>query len=364
LMKQALLTLAILFSQASFAIIYDNYEINQELNQPNLQLKNQQFLRDYFTAQVPKHIVDDLLNNDMPPIQREYILYNLLTEISQQPPQNYHQYVVDLMKSHKTLANRKHPEGNLQIPIFNLSSKAYGIENIWLAYQTEQQLNQLFSQDLTAAIASIQTIIRQNKRPQWLAVKNSLAALQADQQTQLTAYLSQEVNINSGLDRLISQVGLLTKNITLIEKALQSNQQSVREYTLRKLTEHLNNNQTKQILLTAANNRIDAKFSTSLLGQFSTDKNVQSFLINKLDDVKVAENAAFALSQSKDLSLPERLKKHYLQSDQSWVKNHVLLTLKLNNSQESKQVIKDLSTLIEPNSTGEKWIKSFEGAQQ
>lgn len=359
-MKKSLLLLAVLYSCTSFAIVYDNYEINHELNQADLQHTTQQFLTAYFTAKQPSKIVDSLLKDATPPIQREYILYSLLTEISQQPPQDFHQHVIDLMKTFPSQAYKTHEEGHINVPIFNLSSKAHGIENIWTAYQTEQQFNQLFNKDLTAAVAAAKPIIQQHNRPQWLGVKNSIAALSLAQQNQLAAYLINNIQKNTGLDRLISHVGLINGNITLIEKALHSEQQSIREFTLRKVSQHLLYDQAKSILLKAATLSDDKKISTSLLSKFSNDKEVQSFLINQLNHKSLADNAAFALSQSTDSTLPQQLKSHYLQTNQALVKNYILMALKLNQSTAATLALDDLQKYIEPNSKGSKWIDSFE----
>ncbi|TDR22527.1 hypothetical protein [Marinicella litoralis] len=362
-MIKTCLLLAIMFSHTCLAVIYDDYEINRELNKAELQQTTQQFLTEYFTAKNPQQTIEQLIQADMSPIEREYMLYSLLTAISQHPPQNFHQYVVDLMKTFPPQASKLHEEGNLSVPIFNLSSKAYGIENIWMAYRTEQQFNQQFEKDRVAAVDAIKSVIAGGSRPQWLGIKNSLAALSNQQQNQLADYLYQNVNVNSGLDRLISHVGLLTGNLPLIEKALSSEQQNIREYTLRKTINHLPRQQAKDLLLQSARYSADQKFSTSLLSHFSDDEAVQALLIKQLSDENLAENAAFVLSQSTNQQLPYVLMNHFLQSKQPQVKNHILLALKLNGGEEAKLILKDLTPHIEPSSKGGKWLKSFKGEQ-
>ena len=99
-MHKIMSLLGCLFGFISHAVLYDEYEINFELNQPELAQLSQQFTQNYFTSSTAKTVIDDILKADISPLQREYIFFNLLSEISQHPPQAFHQYFVDLMKRH------------------------------------------------------------------------------------------------------------------------------------------------------------------------------------------------------------------------------------------------------------------------
>jgi|GEM_PF-2107828 len=345
------------------SVNYNNFEINQQLNQIELEQLSTTYLRAYFSNKQPNTVVDNLLQADLTPLQAEYILFNLLTEISQQPPQASYQNFVDRMKTYPVQATRTADEGHVPMNIFNLNSKAYGIENIWTAYQTEQHFNLLLNDDIPQAISKIKTILAQKitlRRPQWLGVKNSIAALSDNTLHKLTNHLSSTVKINTGLDTLISHVGLFTGDIELIEKALLSDQTQVRELTLRQAASHLPLPLSKPLLLKNADSGLDRKFSTSLLRQYNQDSDVELFLIDQLNDKLTAGNAAFVLSQSDSLNLPALLKKKYLSSNNNNEKNHILLTLKLNQSSSAQLVVNDLQPFIEKDSPAAQWIKSFE----
>ena len=345
------------------AVQYDGYEINQQLQQTELIQLSTDYLQNYFSSQQPAVVIEELLQSDLTALKREYILFNILTEISQQPPQAFHQSFVDRMKTYAIEATRVADEGHLPVAIFHLNSKAHGIENIWTAYRTEQRFNQLFEKDMPQALADIQVILAQDskqRRPQWLGVKNSIAVLANRSLHDLADYLYDAVQTNDGLDPLISHVGLFTARIELIEKALSSDQPGVRELTLRQLAGHLAPPQAKSLLLEHAQAGLDRKFSTSLLSPFSSDKEVESFLIEQLNNKTTAANAAFALSQSDSLNLPTALKKRYLLSDQETEKNHLLLALKLNPSSSAKLALDDLLSHIKKESSADRWLKSFE----
>ncbi len=362
-MKKIGFILALLLTHTSQAVVYSDHEINQELTSPELQRVSKQFITEYYTSANPQQTIDALMTADKSPIQREYILFNLLTEISQYPPQDYHHYVVNLMKTHQAKAEKKHDEGHVSVPVFNLTSKAHGIENIWLAYRTEQQFNQLFEHNISTAIVRIKDIIAQKNRPQWHGVKRSIDALSHSNKEALVELLIQNTQPNTGFDQLISHVGLISGNLQLIEQSLLSEQRKIRENTLRKLSNHLTQNQAKSLLLNSAIHTSDMKMSTSLLSQYSDDSEVQNFLIGQLNHKDLAEHAAFALSHSNDLQLPQLLKEHYLQTTQATVKNHILLALKLNGSPESTLALDDLKQHIKTKSKGGKWLKSFNGEQ-
>ncbi len=362
-MKQVFLLIGLLSTVNAHALFYSDYEIDQQLNQTVLQDLSTQYIHSYFNNQQPTTVIEELFKAEMSPLQREYILFNLLTAIAQQPPQHFHQDFINRMKTYAIQATRTADEGHLPVAVFNLNSKAYGIENIWSAYRSEQRFNQLFKQDMYAALDEINSLLQTDssqRRPQWLGVKNSIAALDENKFEQLVNMLSTEVKANSGLDPLLSHVGLFSGHVGLIEKALTSKQAAVRQLTLRHLPQHLTAQLAKSMLIQSASNGVDSAFSTALLSQFTNDQAVQSFLLQQLKNSANAESAAFALSQSNHPDLPLLLKEHYLLSNNSFEKNHLLLALKLNPSSTAKLAVDDLKHQIKPNSAAGLWLQSFE----
>lgn len=374
-MKSTWFILAIFINSYCHAVLYDSFEIKNILN--DVQLKNSlnTYSQRYFTSTKPNLVIDELISAKILPLQRESILFNLLTEISQQPPQDYHQYFVDLMKAYPVEATRTALEDHLPAAIFNLNSKAHGIENIWTAYRTERQFNQLFSKDHKQAVIYINAIIDEDssqRRPKWLGIKNSIAAMQTTQLTDLADYLRFKIKANSGLDQLISHVGLVTGNTELINKALHSEQSSVRQYTLRKLAQHLPQDLSKDILLSAATGGQDVKFSTSLLGEYLADTAVQDFMLTQLSNKITADTAAFVFSQadmneSSYSGLAEQLKNQFMRSDNDVEKNHIILALKLNPANSAQLALNDIKKHINTDSNAKQWLNSFDkqsGGQQ
>jgi hypothetical protein len=363
-MKHILTSVIFFWSLQSSAVIYDTNEIDRELSQSSLQQLTQNYLSRYFTSKQPDSVIEQLINADMTPLHKEYILHQLLVEISQQPPQAYFQSFVNLMKKYDVQASQEALEGTIPVAIFNLKGKAHGIENIWTAYRTEQKFNQFFSKGTAEAVDAIKGVIAERSRPKWLGVKNSMAALNSQQLADLENHLLSAIKINTGYDQLLSHVALMTGNQQLINKALMSEQVTVREFTLRHLASALPHDGAKSTLMEQTKNGRDSKFSLSLLQQFSNDEQVKLFMMEQLQNPALAESAAFALSQSADLSLPEQLKRQYLQSKSQVEQNHILLSLKLNKTSAAKLAIEDLRSHIGSHSTQEKWLKSFDGAAQ
>lgn len=363
-MKFLTLLIMFLLNTAAQAVIYDEYEIQYQLQNKDLNHDSSALINAYFTAKNPDSIIDEFLSTDMSPIKREYILHQLLTAISQQPPQAFFQSFIDQMKSYNVIAMRAADGGHSPQALFNITSKAYGIENIWTAYRTEQRFSQLFLKKHNAVIYEIKQIVNSGSRPAWLGFKNSFKALKTENQIQFANHL---YNLNEGLvglDRLISFVGLNTQHIPLIEKALVSQNVAVREYTLRRLNDHLNQTDAKRIIMDSVTNGPDTKFSTSLLGQYASDKDVQATLINQLNHKISADSAAFALSQVDDKALHEQLRLEFLKNNNQVAKNHILLALKLNGTASSNLVLNELQKSLTKSSAGAKWLQSFEGEEQ
>ncbi len=363
-MKQVLCLMLLCSHFIAQAVVYDRSEISRELSSSELQQISQSYLTQYFTHKNPDQVIDKLLQADLIPLQKEYILHQLLTEIAQQPPQDFFQKFVNLMKSYQVQATQAAHEGPLPVPIFNITSKAYGIENIWTAYRTEQRFNQLFNKDIAQTVSAIGDVIAENSRPKWLGVKNSIAALNSAKFESLQIHLLTSIMVNSGYDKLISHVGLTSRNEALINKALKSNQTAVREYTLRKLPQSLPQEVAKDILIASFDTGLDKKFCLSLLHLFSDDEAVKTLLINQLNNKALADSAAFALSQSSDLNLPELLKRQYLKTNNQVEQNHILLALKLNKTDAAKLAIEDLKSNIEMKQEQTQWLKSFDGGVQ
>lgn len=344
------------------AAYYDEFEINHQLNQTKLKELSTNYLQNYFSSSQPKAVIEDLFKANLTPLEREFILFNLLSEISLQAPQNYHQDLIDQMKSYPIQATRSAEEGHLPVVVFNLNSKAHGIENIWTAYRTEQNFNQWFIKDMPSALSNVELILAEpssQRRPKWLGIKNSIASLPQNSLDLLADSLSAIKSTHTKLDPLISHVGLFSGRLDLINKALASPHTDIRELTLRQIPVHFPELTAKTMLLQQAKTGLDRKFSTSILSHFSHDKKIESFLLKQLANQETAANAAFALSQSNSTTLPNLLRKQYLMSQNKSEKNHLLLALKLNNSTASKLALDDLLIHIEKNSGADKWLKSF-----
>jgi hypothetical protein len=343
-MKRLTLIMSLLVASAAPAVLYETHEIRQAALDSQLRQLSIDYQQAYFTAKDPGQVVDDLLAANLIPLHKEAILFDLLTSISQQPPQDYHQYLVDLMKTHQAKANRMAEEGHLPVAIYNLSSKAHGIENIWLAYRSEQAYSQLLSRDPDQAISTFRAVIAEQQRPKWLAVKNSLAAADPKTLDRLADKLLNEVTINQGLDPLISHLGLQLADLALINKALASDNQTVREHTLRFLPQHVSDQQARNLLLKHADQGPDQVFSTSLLSTFAADPQVELSLLNKLNTPETAAAAAFALGQSQSPGLVDRLFKAHQKTASQVTRDHILLSLRLHHSETAAIRLKQLQS--------------------
>ncbi len=86
--------------------------------------------------------------------------------------------------------------------------------------------------------------------------------------------------------------------------------------------------------------------------------------MSELKNPLTANQAAFALSQSTDHSLPEKLQLQFFKSHTSSEKNHILLALKLNKSALAQLTLEDIQRQLPAESAANKWLKSFVGGEQ
>ena len=355
------------WSLTTQAVVYDHHEIGSQLSDPDLLALSRDYQQQYFTAGNPDGVVDQLMQANLSPLHREYILHELLLALAQQPPQDHFQNLVDNMKQFPVQAMRAADEGPLPVPMFPLNSQAAGIEHVWTMYRSENRIKRLLVNDLSQAVAEIATINaqpNQQRNPQWLGVKRSLQAIDEQRLQALANYLYTEMPANAGHDPLISQVGLITGDMTLLQKALSSKDAKVRDWTLRQLPKHLNPAASKSLLLMTANSHPDDPMSTALLASHNHDLDVHQLLVARLNQPKTTQAAAFALSQTKDPKLIQSLQAQYKQSQSKQVQKQILLALKLNPSPAAQMAVDELLMQHEPDAQVKSWLQSLSGGEQ
>lgn len=349
------------------AVIYDHHEMGSQLSDPDLHALSRDYQLAYFTAPNPDAVVNELMQANLAPIQKEYILHGLLMALAQQPPQNQFQSLVDLMKQYPVQSMRAADEGPLPVPVFALNSQAAGIENVWTMYRSENRIKHLLANDLAQAVTEIATINalpNQQRNPQWLGVKRSLQVIGEPQLQALTTYLLAEVESNAGHDALISHVGLITGDLPLLQKALAADDQQVRDWTLRQLPKHLNPADSKSLLLKTAKSLQDDPMSTALLAAHSHDLDVHQLLIGRLSHPKTREAAAFALSQTQDPKLIKSLQAQFNQTQSKQTQKQILLALKLNTSPVAQEAVDQLLLQHKPDAQIKAWLQSMAGGVQ
>ncbi|WP_223787755.1 hypothetical protein [Marinicella meishanensis] len=354
------------WSFMTHAVVYDHHEIGALTSDPELHALSRDYTQQYFTAKDPDAVVMALQQADLAPIQKEYIFHELLLALAAQPPQPQFQSLVDLMKGYEVQATRQGHEGPLLVPVFHLNSQAAGIENVWTMYRTEKRLNQLLHQDLGLALDAIAEINAQanpQRQPQWLGIKRSIASADAKTIQALTERLKTTATNMTAHDRLISHLGLITGDLSLLKIAIGSEDQPVRDWTLRQIPSYLNEADSKSMLLYAVELADDDPFSTSLLAPYQHDAQVQKTLLKQLLKPNTTAAAAFAMTRTSDIQLINALKSHYNLVSNRESKNHILLALKMNHSQAARIALQELITEHDTDDQVKSWLQSFKGGR-
>ena len=340
-----LLLLLMFFSFGLFAKLYASNEIIR-FDESLIDRDVIKFKQDFFTSSNPKKYIASLIQstgNTEQFLYREAMLYRLLDEISFHTKQVFLTDFVKLMTAYQPQAMKYHDEGRHQVPVYDIRSKALGIENIWLANDSLSHYQTAFELDPIKTLTQLAERTSILSKPELLGLKNSIATFSDETAAQVSLYLQNNVARGLVFNQFIVNFALKTKDKDLISHGIDSLDEKNRQLLLRHLSQVFSNEFVVEQLMSSVEKGNSARFALSLLSPFiDKDNNVKNFVLSALNDKSVASSAVFVLSQSKDVKFISDLKVKYNSSDSDLLKNNIKMLLRLNQLPEAKVVLDDL----------------------
>ena len=344
------------------AITYTNNEISNIINTDNREILSRNFVRGFFVASDPAKYIDVFIqdkNLTDSVLLREYLLNILLTEVSYQPKQLFLQNFIDNMKQYQSQAFKVHPEGRMEVPVYNIQARAQGVENIWSATESLYYYSHLFNKDPILAIAQLRKEFDSLTAPQWLGLKNSIDNISTENHLKLQDYLLEDVEHLLGLDKFVSHYALFTANKDLVSLGLFHFDKSNGEFLLRSLSDYFAADFVTQQLIHSVADKKNQTFAISMMQTYLDQRdNIRDSLFLYLKDSQLSSNAAFVLSTTQDKGTLNRLKSSYINSQSEIEKKQIIFALKMNKLNESEVI---LNRLISNKSKADKniWLNSF-----
>jgi len=325
-----------------YAKLYTETEIRNIISNEKVLQNSKDFVNQFFTSKDPQVFIQNFMDTNAKTgdsLIVEYKLFTLLEEISYQPKQTHLENFVDVMKKYQQQAKMLHTEGRLSIAVYKLNSKARGIENIWLADDSLNKYQNLLNTDPIVTLLKLKNNINTLSQPEWLGLKSSINSINNENQIKISNFLLQEIENMQGLDKFVSRYALMTYNKDLMQAGIKYLNQSGREYMLRQMPEYFASDFVIQQLVNTAKTNDSKAFALTLLKPYMEYAKVQNFLIESLANIELSKQAAFVLSQTKDVETLIQLENIYFKSQSQQQKQQIVFILKLNQQRESQVIL-------------------------
>lgn len=323
---------------------YPKVEVDRLTSKISISSDNQEFNRKFFIAENPKNYILNYIAANINKIESLYIeqrLNGLLDEVSRKRKQDYLIEFIALMKSYEINAFKLHEEGKMEVPLYNLNTRARGIENIWITQESLNLYTIALNQNPIATLSNLKYKLKNLDAPEWLGLKNSISKISTHNHIIITKYLLENIKNLQGLDKFIGHYALLTANKKLVEHSIIELDKTNSEYVLRQLSNYFEDEFVAQQLISSVINKKNQSFSISLMASY-VDVNISTnnFLISNLSKPNLANSIAFALSKSKISTTLKKLESMFLSSNTSGnTKKYIKFALRLNNSVEAQNIL-------------------------
>ena len=366
-MRYSIFLFLIVLSLNSSARIYSQYDID-DLNQGSgKELLSKTFVVGFFTAKDSEKYIEGYLQNSknkQNPIVLEYQLYQLLNEISYQTKQDFLQRFVDQMKVYKAQTFKIHDEGRVPVAIYNLHTRAKGIENIWSASDALVYYQRSFAKGSIATLLSLKDSLPSLKQPEWFGLKKSIQTISQEDTDLITGYLLDDRENLIGLDKFVSRYTLLVQDEVLTEFALRILDKSNSEYLLRNLKNNFGQSFVKRQLLNMIEYKRNENFAISLMAEYLNDHEIEKTLVSLLENDKYSKQAAMALAQTVNNQVIGDVETLFFKSSSEMVKRQIIFMLKMNQMDSSQVVLERILRNSEKGLKASKWLQSFQGERK
>lgn len=341
-------------------IRYHAHDIRTILSKKEHKQEQKKFIKGYFTAPDPLIYVKNFISNEPSPIIKDQYLFILAQELAYHVPQKAHQKVIDHLKNHSSSAMQKHPEGNIDIPVFNVRAKAHGTENHWFVQQKQLEFTRLLNNQPINSLKIIKSNISTNDNRLLHGLRKAITQLDQSIVNQLSNYFLAHPEAIKEMDYFTVELATHWKIIELAQAAMTKIPDDSVILLLKKSSEKFNKQQYLSLLLIQPKTLKSRKHVISMMSPYVSDsKSIENYLLKSLQSVTLGQSAAFALSHAN--INPSYWQKTHQKTENKNVQNNILLALQLNQSQQAKMLLQQLMNETQLDSKQKKWVATHKG---
>ncbi len=341
-MKTLFLLLLLLICNCVNAKLYTKSEVNNFFS-IDTNLIQQRFIKDYKASSSAENFIESKNRTTQNPLKLESNYLSLLEHVETQPNSEKNKSLVDQLKNYQPQAMKMHEEGNLQIPVFNVSARAQGVENYWSYLELKQKVTADLDSDYLSTLIQIKIILSEQHEAKTFALKKSIHLINKETKNQLSKHFINDLNSIAGIEKFVIDFAVIYKDKNLLDKLIHQLAGRNADYLVRQLVDNFSTDFVIDKLIEQVKSDNGTRLAMSLLKPYvNSNIKVQNLLIDSLQDNKFASVAAFSLSGLTEQSSLNNLKDRFVESQSEFEKNHILLSLKLNERGSAQAIFKQL----------------------
>lgn len=341
-MKYIIILLTFLSSLAH-STLYSDHEIEQFLYQQNN--KNSGLVNKILTDQLPLISIKEWIHSKgHSDIEKEFQLFALLDQLALLPPDNHFSPLLKKLSEHQPLTFKNHPEGKYHghapIALFDISTKAKGVTNIWTAKNVQNQASHIISSE-TNTLEALALLLKNrpgHSRPVQLGIKNAIQASTNSQLEHLKqAYYAQKT-IPEVLQSSLSNVVMASNDLGFALWALENMNKEHSELTYRLIAQNFPQELCLDILTSPIKNQANPNFVVTLLTPYISHPKAAAYLLEQLNNKSTSKGAAYALSKSDDSLVWKEMERIYNTTASDDTKKSIQFSLQQNKNDAAQLV--------------------------
>ncbi len=279
-------------------------------------------------------------------IQKEFTIQQILFALMQVPETTELRQFVSGYRQYDNQIFQKHDEGPLPVASFNIREKAQAVLLAWLKTSVKEQVVHNF----VDGTDPLRSLIAQLEHNQWKQQKFAVTAgvIKAVWLVDEALLRSQILNWrNNFKTHALYQQGLVNSALrlndeNLMMEMLNKADQVNLSITLQKLPQYFDETTTIRLIVSAINNKQIASQALYALGHYLPNHSeLKSFMMDKLFDKASGGTAAAVIAKNADDKIMHQLSRSLASTQNKTHAARILLTLKLINTFESKQLIEN-----------------------
>ncbi len=342
-MKKIILILSLATTNLC-ADLYSEQEISDFLNQQ--MGKSTPLIENIVTSSSPAKTLKSWLLTEQDELIKEQQLFSLLDHMTTMPPSASLLPILNQLSQYQAMATKMHSEAShpsqATEAVFNIASKAAGVQNIWLMKSSQRKAIQILTSSNDSSTELLDLISASKSRnATYLGIKNAILNV-SDSSIET---FKQQLQINKNhplLHPIITDLALITKDMAFTYWAIEQVNKQQAERIYRQVVINYPASQSIEILTQNIKSEANPAFIASLLSHHIDRPAVSDFLIGQLENKSAVKGAAYALSKSQDPLVWKKMEQVHNNSNSKDIRKSIRFSFKQNKQADAQIILQRL----------------------